>query len=205
MFYIYLYVFSLGLMSILSACAIIMFPIIVSKYDQDFKNFLFFFFGVFIVYIGLGAIAAITGNLLSNFIGDYLFVFAGIVTFIAALHYLGLFNLHIPIIMFNKNPSNNMISGITYGFVSLSCSGLALSAALGIIISVQKIMQGILLISLYALGFILPYILLGKIITNNKIHAFILKHSKLFRNVSGVFLLIASAYLLFFGLRGFFN
>ena len=59
------------------------------SFNQD-QNFLYFFMGVFIVLLALGILASITGKFLSNFIGDYVFVFAGLVTLLAALQLLNI-------------------------------------------------------------------------------------------------------------------
>lgn len=197
-----MYAYLLGLLSILSPCTFIIVPMLLSDPTAKLKKVISFLGGITITFGVLGILSALTGKLLTNFMGPYLYLFAAIVTLIAGLNMLNIIELHLPQLFTKVKTKNNFLMGLLYGGVALSCVGPLMASVLVYIVTKANIFYGFLMMYVFALGFITPFILCGIIITDKKVYEKIMKHSLTIRKIGGVVLLIVSAYLFFIAFRG---
>ena len=197
-----IYAYLLGLLSILSPCTFIIVPIMVSDPAAKLKKVLTFLGGITITFGVLGILSALTGKLLTNFMGPYLYMCAAIITLIAGLDMLNIIELHLPQLFTKIKTKNNFLMGLLYGGIALSCVGPLMASVLVYIVTKANIFYGFLMMYVFALGFITPFFLCGLIITDKKVCEKIIKHSLTIRKIGGVLLLIVSAYLFFIAFKG---
>lgn len=198
----FIYAFVLGLLSIISPCTFIIVPIMVSDLDGKSRKILGFLGGITVTFGILGILSAVTGKLLTNFMGPYLYLFAGIITLVAGLNMLNVIDLHLPVLFTNVKTKNNFLIGLIYGGVALSCVGPLMAPVLVYITAKASILYGFLMMSVFSLGFITPFILFGFLITDNKVSKKLMSYSVIIRKIGGVLLLLVSAYLFFVAFRG---
>jgi cytochrome c-type biogenesis protein len=196
------YAYLLGLLSILSPCTFIIVPIMISDLNSRFIKILSFLGGITVTFGILGVLSALTGKLLTNFMGPYLYLLAGAITLIAGLNMLEVIDLHIHSFFRNFKTKNNFLLGLVYGGIALSCVGPLMASVLVFITVKANILYGFLLMFIFSLGFITPFILCAYILTDKKVCSKLGKHSILIRNIGGIMLLLVSAYLLFVALKG---
>lgn len=196
------YAYLLGLLSILSPCTFIILPVMTSDFNTKLKRILGFLGGITITFGILGILSALTGKLLTNFMGPYLYFFAGVVTLVVGLNMLNIIDLQIPSLFPNVKTKNNFLMGLLYGGVALSCIGPLMAVVLVYITAKASILYGFLMMYIFSLGFITPFILFGFLITDKKICMKLMKHSMIIRKIGGVLLLLVSAYLLFIAFGG---
>ena len=197
-----IYAYLLGLLSILSPCTFIIIPIIVSDINAKLKDIISFLIGITLTFGVLGILSALTGKLLTNFMGPYLYIFAGVITLLAGLNMLGIINLNFPKLFTKIKTKNKFFMGLLYGGVSLSCVGPLIASVLVYITVKANIFYGFIMMFIFSLGFITPFILFGFIITDKKIYKKIAKHSLIIKKIGGFLLLTVSSYLLFVAFRG---
>jgi len=197
-----IYAYLLGLLSILSPCTFIIVPVMLSDLNARLKKIMEFLGGITITFGVLGILGALTGKLLTNFAGPYLYLFAGIVTLVAGLNMLEIIELHLPLLFNRVKTKNNFVMGLIYGGVALSCVGPLMASVLVYIITKASVIYGLAMMYAFSLGFITPFILFGLIITDKKIYKRLMKYTLVIRKIGGVLLLLVSAYLLFVAFRG---
>lgn len=193
-----IYAYILGILSILSPCTFIVVPVIVS--DPKIRRILCFLAGITITYGVLGILSALTGKLLTNFLGPYLYLFAGAVTLLAGIEMIGIFNLHT--LRLNFKTKNNFFMGILFGSLSLCCIGPLLSAILVFITIKANLLIGFIMMLTFSLGFVTPFIIFGFLVSDKRVYKIIEKHTLIIRKIGGILLLIVSAYLFFVAFRG---
>ncbi len=196
------YAYILGLLSILSPCTFIIVPVMVSDLNTKLMKIISFLGGITITFGLLGILSALTGKLLTNFMGPYLYIFAAIVTLFAGLSMLEVIDLHLPQLFAKVRTKNNFLMGLIYGGVALSCVGPLMASVLVYITTKANVLYGFLMMHLFSLGFITPFFLFGIIITDKNVCQKIMKYSLTVRKIGGVLLLIVSAYLFFVAFRG---
>jgi len=196
------YAYILGLLSILSPCTFIIVPIIMSDLNTRIRKLLGFLGGIVVTFSVLGILSALTGKLLTNFMGPYLYLFAGIITLAAGLNMVGIIILRLPALFSKIKTKNNFLMGLIYGGVALSCVGPLMASVLVYITLKASLTQGLIMMLVFSLGFITPFFLFGLLITDKKVSAKLMKHSMIIRKFGGVMLILVSSYLLFVALRG---
>lgn len=197
-----LYAYILGLLSILSPCTFIIVPVMLSDVNTRIVRVLSFLAGITVTFGVLGILVALTGKLLTNFMGPYLYLFAGIVTATAGLNMLGMIELNIPSVFTGMKTRNSFLMGLLYGGVALSCVGPLIASVLVYITVKASIVYGFLMMFTFSLGFITPFVLCGLFMTDEDVCRRLMKHSALIRKIGGNLLLLVSAYLLFVAFRG---
>lgn len=198
----FIYAYTLGLLSIMSPCTFIIVPVMTSDLNAKLRKILSFLGGITVTFGILGILSAVTGKLLTNFMGPYLYLFAGIVTLAAGLNMLNVIDFHLPALFTNIKTKNNFLMGLIYGGVALSCVGPLMASVLVYITAKASILYGFMMMYLFSLGFITPFILFGFLITDKKISSKLMSYSLIIRKIGGVLLLLVSAYLLFVAFRG---
>lgn len=198
----FMYVFLLGVFSILSPCTFVIIPVMASETDSTIRRFLLFFAGLLITFSALGIAAALTGKLLTSFMGAWFYILAGAITLISGLVMLGVLNINIPGLIGTTKRHNPFVMGLIYGGVVLACIGPLLASVLVLITVKATISAGLMYMLIFGLGFAAPFLLFGIIITDKTVVARLARHTPNIRKAGGILLLIAASYLFFIASRG---
>ncbi|WP_417691726.1 cytochrome c biogenesis CcdA family protein [Roseibium sp.] len=117
------------------------------------------------VFIALGASASVLGKLVSGHI-DTLAVVAGILIIIMGLHFLGVFRIGLLYrearVHVERKPAGLLggyVIGLAFAFGWTPCIGPILAAILSVAASEATVASGALLLSAYALGMGIPFLL----------------------------------------------
>lgn len=212
----FIFVFFQGILSFLSPCILPLIPIYISylagnskKVSGDgiitferrevFLNTVFFVLGISSVFFILGLSFTTLGKILNSY-KVIISRISGIIIIFLGLFQLGLFNfgflnrefkIKAKININNMNPLVAYIMGFTFSFAWTPCVGPALSSILLLASSAKTAILGNMLVLVYALGFIIPFLILG-IFTTQALN-FINKNKKIVRytiKVGGVIMVI---------------
>ena len=122
------------------------------------------------------------------------------------LNYMGLLNIK----FLNKSKVKNMdtknfnffkamLFGILFSVSWTPCIGTFLSSALLLIAKEQDMLKGIIMMLLYSIGLGIPFIISAILIEKLKnVFDFIKKHYNVIKRISGVILIGAGVYMIFF-------
>ena len=209
----YILTFLEGIASFISPCLLPMVPIYISYFigedDNNNKkailNSVGFVLGFTTVFLILSVFASQLGAVLSTNI-RYIKIFFGIVIILFGLNYMGLLNIKFlnkskvkSIDTKNFNFLKAMLFGILFSISWTPCIGTFLSSALLLIAREQELLKGIILMLLYSIGLGIPFIISAILIEKLKnIFDFIKKHYDVIKKVSGVILIGAGIYMIFF-------
>lgn len=182
----FLLVFTEGILSFFSPCVIPLLPVYMSYLSgrtegsadsmsiaysrrKVLLHTIFFILGISAAFFTLGASFTILGKFLNN--NRYLFIrISGILIFLLGLFQLGIFNfsflqrerkIRMNIAAKRVNPLIAFLLGFTFSFAWTPCIGPALSSVLILASGAKTTVIGNLLILVYAIGFVLPFLLLG--------------------------------------------
>lgn len=212
----FIFVFFQGILSFLSPCILPLIPIYISylagnskKVSGDgiityerrevFLNTVFFVLGISTVFFILGLSFTTIGRILNSY-KVIISRISGIIIIFLGLFQLGLFNfgflnrefkIKAKINFNNMNPSVAYIMGFTFSFAWTPYVGPALSSILLLASSAKTTILGNMLVLVYALGFIIPFLILG-IFTTQALN-FIKKNKKIVQytiKVGGVIMVI---------------
>ena len=200
MIFEFAYAYLLGLLSILSPCTFIIVPVMTADVQSKMKHIFGFLGGITVTFGSLGILSAITGKLLTNFVGPYLYLFAGAVTLVAALHMLGVLKMKFPTMFSTTKTKSSFLKGLLYGGVAMSCVGPLMASILVYITAKASITFGFLMMYTFSLGFITPFLLGGFLIKDKRIAEKLMKYP--LQKIGGIMLLLVSGYLLFVAVRG---
>ena len=209
----YVLTFIEGIASFISPCLLPMIPIYISYFvgENDKKNnkmllnSIGFVLGFTIVFLILSIFASTLGTILSANI-KYIKILFGIIIIIFGFNYMELLKIK----FLNKtnvrktNTKNlNFFKAIIFGVLfSISwtpCIGTFLSSALLLIAKEQDMLRGILMMLLYSIGLGIPFIISAILIDKLKnVFNFIKQHYDIIKKVSGVILILAGIYIIFF-------
>ncbi|WMJ77533.1 MULTISPECIES: redoxin family protein [unclassified Sedimentibacter] len=182
----FILVFLEGILSFFSPCVIPLIPVYMSYlagggkrvnedgmivYDRKkvFLNTMFFVLGISFAFFILGMSFTILGSFFSN--NKLLFTrIGGIIIVILGLFQLEIFDfsflqkerkIHIELTDKKMNPIIALIMGFTFSFAWTPCIGPALSSVLIMASGATTSLVGNLLVFVYAIGFLIPFLLLG--------------------------------------------
>lgn len=182
----FILVFLEGILSFFSPCVIPLIPVYMSYlagsgnrvnedgmivYDRKkvFLNTMFFVLGISFAFFILGMSFTVLGSFFSN--NKLLFTrIGGILIVILGLFQLEIFDfsflqkerkIHIELTDKKMNPIIAFIMGFTFSFAWTPCIGPALSSVLIMASGATTSLVGNLLVFVYAIGFLIPFLLLG--------------------------------------------
>lgn len=181
----YVLVFMEGLLSFFSPCVIPLLPVYMgylagsAKTEHDgvivyerrrvFLNTAFFVLGISFAFLLLGTSFTLLGKLLGEH--RYLLIrISGILIILLGLIQLDFIQfsflqrerkLNYEVTDKSVNPLVALVLGFTFSFAWTPCIGPALSSVLILVSGAKNTVLGFLLILLYALGFLIPFLLLG--------------------------------------------
>ena len=209
----YILTFLEGIASFISPCLLPMVPIYISYFigkdvsnsKKAILNSIGFVLGFTTIFMILSIFASQLGLVLSNNI-RYIKIFFGIVIILFGLNYMEIFNIG----FLNKSKMKNlntknfnffkaMLFGILFSVSWTPCIGTFLSSALLLISKEQNILKGLIMMLLYSIGLGIPFIISAILIEKLKnIFEFIKKHYDVIKRISGVILIGAGIYMIFF-------
>ena len=208
----FLFTFLEGIASFISPCVLPMLPIYISYFagKEDSKtsrallNSIGFVIGNTIIFILFAIIASYAGALALR-IQKYIKILFGVVIIILGLNYMGILKikfLNKEIRIKNKIDDFTFFKTILFGMMfSISwtpCIGSFLGSALLLIANKQNILQGILLMLVYSIGFGIPFIISAVLIEKLKnFYNLIKKNYKTIKIISGVILIVMGVYVIF--------
>lgn len=208
-----LLVFAEGLLSFFSPCVIPLIPIYVGYLSGSaghdagtpfprrkvFAHTVFFVLGISFAFFILGMSFTALGTFFQH--NKALFSrIGGIVIFLLGLSQIGFFEIpflqrerrfHLPARFRRVNPFIAFIMGFTFSFAWTPCVGPALSSVLIMASGARTKALGNLLVLVYALGFVIPFLLLG--LFTAQVLRFIERNKKLMRytiKAGGVLLML---------------
>ena len=209
----YVLTFLEGIASFISPCLLPMIPIYISYFigedDNNSKkailNSIGFVLGFTIIFLLLSIFASQLGSVLSNNI-KYIKIFFGIVIILLGLNYMDILKIKFlnKTNMKNLNTKNfnffkAMLFGILFSISWTPCIGTFLSSALLLIAKQQDMLKGIIMMLLYSIGLGIPFIISAILIEKLKnVFNYIKKHYDVIKRISGVILIIAGVYIIFF-------
>ena len=208
----FLFTFLEGIASFISPCVLPMLPIYISYFagKEDSKtsrallNSIGFVIGNTIIFILFAIIASYAGALALG-IQKYIKILFGVVIIILGLNYMGILKikfLNKEIKIKKKIDDFTFFKTILFGMMfSISwtpCIGSFLGSALLLIANKQNILQGILLMLVYSIGFGIPFIISAVLIEKLKnFYNLIKKNYKTIKIISGVILIVMVVYVIF--------
>lgn len=208
----FLFTFLEGIASFISPCVLPMLPIYISYFagKEDSKtsrallNSIGFVIGNTIIFILFAIIASYAGALALG-IQKYIKILFGVVIIILGLNYMRILKikfLNKEIRIKNKIDDFTFFKTILFGMMfSISwtpCIGSFLGSALLLIANKQNILQGILLMLVYSIGFGIPFIISAVLIEKLKnFYNLIKKNYKIIKIISGVILIVMGVYVIF--------
>lgn len=198
----YLYAVILGILSIIGPCTFIMVPTILDKIRNSFNQVIYFFSGILLIFVLLGIVASLTGIVFTNNVNRYLYFFAGAVTLVSGLKLMGAIKIEYPHFREQNKTSHAFYDGLLHGGVILGCIGPQLAALLTFIIAQRNMLNGVIMILFFGLGFLLPFFIFGTIITDQTIQLKVMQHANTIQKIGGVLMMAAATYLLYFSFQG---
>ncbi len=156
-----------GILSVFSPCILPILPIILTGSKKDSKlRPIYIILGLSLVFIILGVISSAFGGFLNGKIG-YLETIGAVIIFIFGLLLIADINIFKKITVFNTILQDKMKNvpdfflGMAFGLLWIPCTGPILSSILTLVASEGSILQGIILLSFYSLGFAIPMLLVA--------------------------------------------
>ena len=211
--------FFAGILSFLSPCILPLIPAyftLISGFSLEelihqssrqlrykvFASTLLFVLGFSIVFILLGASASFLGGFIQKF-STYIRIIGGSVIILMGVHLIGLFRirfLEVEKRMHLNRPLHlfgTLFVGMAFGAGWTPCIGPLLGSVLILAGNQETVVQGISLLSIYALGLAIPFLLLAFFI--NSLLAFVKKAVVFMRYLnyaSGILLIILGIFLI---------
>lgn len=185
-------VFIQGLISFFSPCVLPLIPLYIGylsggtavkgddgriyyKKSKVMVNTLFFIIGISFAFFALGLGVSALGSVLSDS-RSIIATIGGIIVIVFGIYQLGIFGnkfslkkeyrLHFDIGKAVMSPVTALIMGFTFSFAWTPCVGPALASVLIMAASASTRYTGLLLIGVYTLGFVLPFVIVGLFTTS---------------------------------------
>ena len=168
----YLAVFAAGLVSSLSPCVIITYPLVIGYVggyaEGDIKKSAWYSFlfslGLSVTFTFLGAIAALTGSLLGD-VGSFWKYILSFVAVYMGLQLSGLLKLPVPTFQMGrvkqKGGVGAFLIGLLFGLATSPCATPTLAVVLTYVASTKNFLYGISLLFVYSLAHTAVIFLLG--------------------------------------------
>jgi len=210
----YLLIFLGGILSASSPCVLAIIPLVigfVGGYSQGNKKkallySLVFALGLSITFTILGAIASLLGRLFGD-VGKLWFYLAAGVALIMGLYLLGLIKIPFPKTVELKTKHKGVLGafllGLLFGVVSSPCATPVLAVILAFVATKARIVYGISLLFVYAIGHCALIVLAG--VSTGFVESFaqskgITNFSNWAKKLSGLLIIFAGFYILWINL-----
>jgi cytochrome c-type biogenesis protein len=196
-----------GFLSILSPCILPILPIILLGSHKDDKTRpLFIIFGLSITFVALGILSVVFSSILVGKIQILEKISAFIILFFGMALMFD-YNLFKRVTFFSSIKTNYtgkfapILLGMSLGLIWIPCTGPVLSSILLLAASKSDFTIGVILLSLYSIGFSIPLIAIAYFsqFFRSKISG-LMKYPNIIRYVSGIILVLLSLYIMVFGM-----
>lgn len=209
-FWIFPAVFVGGILSSISPCSLGILPVIVGYVGgysehttkKTIIQLIFFILGLSIVLTVLGIIAAFTGKALGFHSNPYIGLVLSSTILVMGLTLLEVIEIPMPVVISKmpKNTGNNLILypillGGTFALASTPCATPVLAGIMAYASLKANLLQGGLLLFVYALGQSLIILFVGLFASLFKKATVIKQFSHFINKISGIVLVIAAAFL----------
>lgn len=170
-------VFVGGILTNVTPCVYPMIPITIRLLSSQqlipVVSFMLYGLGIIITYTSLGMFAALYGSMFGKFMANsYVNVVLAVIMLLLGVSFLGFWDFGSIIQKFGYKISsskfktlNIFLMGIGAGFVASPCTGPILASLLAYTAQKQNIILGTQLLFVYSVGFALPYIILGILVS----------------------------------------
>jgi len=207
----YLFVFLGGLISASSPCVLAIIPLVigfVGGYSEGNKKkavvyALVFALGLSITFTILGAIASLVGGLFGD-VGKFWYYLAGAVAIVMGLYLMGVIRFRLPQPVTLKSKHKGVLGafflGMLFGAVSSPCATPVLAVILAFAATKAKVVYGISLLFVYAVGHCALIVLAG--IFTGFVESYaqskgVSNFSNLTKKISGILICLAGLYILY--------
>lgn len=218
-------VFLQGLLSFLSPCVLPLIPLYMGylasgpqtvdkngnvsyKRSVVMINTLFFIIGISFAFFLLGLGFTVVGQFFSDF-KQIIIIIGGLVITLFGLVQLGVLQLNAGLMKEKRlgfkmksklNPITALIFGFVFSFAWTPCVGPALTSVLLMTSASETMFQGLLLIGVYTIGFVIPFIFLGlfttQILNLIKRKQNIVKYTV---KIGGIILILVGLFMVYIG------
>lgn len=218
-------VFLQGLLSFLSPCVLPLIPLYMGylasgtqtvdkngnvsyKRSVVMINTLFFIIGISFAFFLLGLGFTVVGQFFSDF-KQIIIIIGGLVITLFGLVQLGVLQLNADLMKEKRlgfkmksklNPITALIFGFVFSFAWTPCVGPALTSVLLMTSASETMFQGLLLIGVYTIGFVIPFIFLGlfttQILNLIKRKQNIVKYTV---KIGGIILILVGLFMVYMG------
>lgn len=218
-------VFLQGLLSFLSPCVLPLIPLYMGylasgtqtvdkngnvsyKRSVVMINTLFFIIGISFAFFLLGLGFTVVGQFFSDF-KQIIIIIGGLVITLFGLVQLGVLQLNVGLMKEKRlgfkmksklNPITALIFGFVFSFAWTPCVGPALTSVLLMTSASETMFQGLLLIGIYTIGFVIPFIFLGlfttQILNLIKRKQNIVKYTV---KIGGIILILVGLFMVYIG------
>ena len=218
-------VFLQGLLSFLSPCVLPLIPLYMGylasgtqtvdkngnvsyKRSVVMINTLFFIIGISFAFFLLGLGFTVVGQFFSDF-KQIIIIIGGLVITLFGLVQLGVLQLNVGLMKEKRlgfkmksklNPITALIFGFVFSFAWTPCVGPALTSVLLMTSASETMFQGLLLIEIYTIGFVIPFIFLGlfttQILNLIKRKQNIVKYTV---KIGGIILILVGLFMVYMG------
>ena len=218
-------VFLQGLLSFLSPCVLPLIPLYMGylasgtqtvdkngnvsyKRSVVMINTLFFIIGISFAFFLLGLGFTVVGQFFSDF-KQIIIIIGGLVITLFGLVQLGVLQLNASLMKEKRlgfkmksklNPITALIFGFVFSFAWTPCVGPALTSVLLMTSASETMFQGLLLIGIYTIGFVIPFIFLGlfttQILNLIKRKQNIVKYTV---KIGGIILILVGLFMVYMG------
>ena len=204
----YLVLFLEGMLSFVSPCLLPMLPVYVTYFaageaDKNNKrralaNALGFVLGFTLVFVALGALAGIAGQLLQRY-ALWVNIVTGLVVALLGLNFLGVLKIgflnrakHRETDTKDLRFFSSLLFGLTFSVSWTPCVGAFLGSALSLAsLEGGSMLKGVLMLLVYSAGLGIPFVLCAVLIDRLKgTLSFLRKHSRAINIVSGILLVV---------------
>jgi len=201
-----------GLLAGFSPCTLPAYPVLLNIIASDEKNrrlsALMFSVGVMLMfvlfYVAIAFAIKAAGDLFNDTLGRIyigLYILAGILCILLALQSLGKVNVLYGAFSLKKNVRGGIfgafVSGALFATIISPCNlGFLLVAIMPAILSGATVVQGVLLMALFAVTMTLPLLAVG-LLSSNALDSWAKGHVRTIELASAAFLILAGLYLLY--------
>ncbi len=172
-------VFLQGILSFFSPCILPIIPLYIGYLSVDdthnqkrmFINTTFFILGISFAFFILGLGFSTLGQFFINYqttftiVGGIIIILVGLMQLFNTLVGKRELRLPIKINVIKMNPITALVMGFTFSFAWTPCVGPTLTSVLIMVSNSETQLEGIILMGIYTLGFILPFIIVGAFTT----------------------------------------
>ena len=202
--------FIAGITSVVNPCVLPVLPIIMTGTHEDHRwRPVLIVLGLSITFIVMGVISSLFGGLLGGIMLRVERV-VGVIVVLMGILMMANINPFAGITVFNRLQVSSggrwsgLLLGLSLGIIWIPCIGPILSGVLAMVAVEGKVVSGVVLLSVYSLGFSIPMLIAGYGLQFFRQKTSIARgHPRIVRFVSGMILVLFGLYIIRSGLIGF--